>query len=156
MLFPDGAPQPHLFITEQLPCGLHNHVAAGASSVASQPASRPAGLPALLKVNQMWVRRRTLSSKCSHLKRPEHMAADMASAQAVFKSHSLVTRDAEARDGRSPAAVRADKDDRDNESMKQPFWPQISVYLKQHSEGTSEFTWWRSCLRRKKADGLRG
>lgn len=38
MLFPDGAPQPDIFITEQLPCGLHNHVAAGANSAAPLPA----------------------------------------------------------------------------------------------------------------------
>lgn len=38
MLFPDGPPQPDIFITEQLPCGLHNSVAAGANSVALLPA----------------------------------------------------------------------------------------------------------------------
>lgn len=34
MLFPDGLPQPDLFIVEQLPCRLRNSVAARANSVA--------------------------------------------------------------------------------------------------------------------------
>lgn len=38
MLFPDGEPQPDIFITVQLPCGLHNRVAAGAHRAAPLPA----------------------------------------------------------------------------------------------------------------------
>lgn len=38
MLFPDGPPRPDIFITERLPCGLHNSVAAGANSAALLPA----------------------------------------------------------------------------------------------------------------------